>query len=240
MKKFLFSLVLIICVSLTVSAKEKAGLTEEEMNYAIEVSKIDNVSAPYLKGNKVIFTAQKDAHYVGIAFDFENFRTIHSFYKKNIRNMDNETIDSFYFYILDIPKDVQKINYRLVIDGLWTCDPLNENKVYNKEANLLLSQIDCTRPIPEVTEEKSPGYVRFVYKGKSGQQVRLGGSFTNWDSWIYIMKEVEPGVYEFNLPLNSGTYQYAFYSGMQSFIDRENPERCYTLDGKQASVLVVK
>ena len=154
--------------------------------------------------------------------------------------MDFEPKESLFFYILELPKNIQEIKYRMVFDGLWSLDPLNEKKVFDENTNLYLSYFDAGRTIPDITEVKSNGKVRFVYKGKSGQQIRLGGSFTCWDSWIYEMKETAPGLYEFELALAPGTYQYAFYSGMTSFIDSENPERCYTKDGKEASMLIIK
>ena len=54
------------------------------------------------------------------------------------------------------------------------------------------------------------------------------------------MKEVKPGVYELNLPLLPGKYEYAFYSGIASFPDATNPVKVYTEDGKVASLLIVE
>ena len=53
------------------------------------------------------------------------------------------------------------------------------------------------------------------------------------------MRETTPGIYEFDLPLPPGTYQYAFYNGMNTIVDRTNPIRCYAPDGKQASQITV-
>ncbi|MBQ1593031.1 MAG: isoamylase, partial [Treponema sp.] len=62
----------------------------------------------------------------------------------------------------------------------------------------------------------------------------------NWDSWIYTMRETTPGIYEFDLPLPPGTYQYAFYNGMNTLVDRTNPIRCYAPDGKEASQITIQ
>ena len=217
-----------------------ASTDDDRWDYSILVSQIDCVQAPYLSGNSVIFTADKNARHVGIALDYENFSTIHSFSKKVKKDMDDNVVDSFYFYVLNLPKNVQEFKYRLVIDGLWTMDPLNSNRVFDPKSNLMLSVFDAGRDIPAVTEEKGRGKVHFVYRGESGQHIRLGGSFTNWDSWIYEMKEVSAGLYVLDLTLPPGTYQYAYYSGIRSFVDKTNPERCYTAEGKEASLLVVK
>ncbi|MBP5176452.1 MAG: glycogen-binding domain-containing protein [Treponema sp.] len=218
---------------------QRAPVVESDV-FADIASSINKVSAPYMKGDYVIFTQKKDARYMGIAFDFEKYRTIHQFQIKHMRDSNYEIEDSLYFYILKLPKNVQVLNYRLVVDGLWTTDPMNSTKKYNAEAGLVLSQLNVSRRVHEVTEKKETGKVRFVYNGKSGEQVRLGGSFTNWDSWIYEMTEVAPGQYQIDLALPPGQYQYAYYCGVKSYPDKTNPERCYTPDGKEASLLIVK
>ncbi len=221
------------------SAKAPYIPTDEELDYAQLANTITEVKAPYLKGNCVVFTQEKNARHIGISFDFENFGTIHSFKKRVLLDDDLNEADSLYFYILNLPDEVQSFEYRIVIDGLWTTDPMNERKVYNREARITLSYFDASREIPSITQMQNDGFVHFVYMGKTGQEVRLGGSFTNWDSWIYKMQEVAPGFYELSLPLPPGKYEYAYFTGITSFIDETNPERCYTLDGKKASLLIV-
>lgn len=213
---------------------------KDNSEYETLVINIDHLGAPYIKGNYAIFTADKHARHVGIAFDFENFRTIHSFKLRTIKDAEYKVIDSFYFYICELPKTVQSVKYRIVVDGLWTTDPLNTNTIYNEDTGITLSLLDATRYIPQITEQQKKGIVHFVYQGASGEQIRLGGNFTNWDSWIYEMAEVQPGIYQLDLPLPPGQYEYAFYSGLTTLVDKGNPNRCYTPDGKEASLVVVK
>ncbi len=240
MKKNIFATIIFTIFSLIfIFAEETGGLSDEEANYALLASGITEVTAPYLKGNYVIFTQENNARFIGIAFDFENFRTVHQFKIKQLRDAEYEIKDSLYFYILELPKNIQTVNYRIVVDGLWTTDPQNPNKQYNEKAGLVLSQVNAHRTIPLITEKQEDGRIKFVYIGKTGQHIRLGGSFTNWDSWIYELQEVSPGQYQCYLSLPPGTYQYAYYIGMQSFPDKTNPHRVYTVDGKEASLLVV-
>ncbi len=239
-KLLLFFLALILCQTGFAASKQVLELTEEEAKIADMVTRITKVGAPYLEGDYIIFTADKNARHVGIAFDFENFKTIHSFKLKKLRDFEDNIVDSFYFYVHKLPKTVQELNYRLVIDGLWTLDPQNKISIYSQDTKLLMSHLDTKREIPLVTEEIPNGIVRFVYEGNSGEEIRIGGSFTNWDSYIYWMQEVAPGLYQFDLPLPPGTYEYAFFSGIKSFPDKTNPVKCYTADGKVASLLVVK
>ena len=234
------ALLLSLAPALLFAAEARAAITDEEADYANLVTGITSVGEPYIKNGYVVFTADKNARFVGIAFDFEDFNTIHPYQKHNSYDESGEVRSSLFFYALKLTKDMQKIKYRIVIDGLWTLDPTNENKGYDRSTGLLLSIYDATREIPPATEQLKDGTVRFVYQGESGRQVRLGGSFTNWDSWIYEMKEVQPGLYQFELSLPPGTYQYSYFSGMNTIVDTTNPERCYTADGKTASQITVR
>ena len=234
------ALLMLLVPSLTLTAEGRHPQTDEEADYANLVTSINKVCAPYMKDGYVVFTADKDARFVGIAFDFENFGTIHPYQKHVIYTDTGDVRDSLFFYALKLGKEMQKIKYRIVIDGLWTLDPTNESKGFDRSTGLQLSIYDATREIPPATEQLKDGRVRFVYQGESGRQVRLGGSFTNWDSWIYEMKEVEPGLYQFDLSLPPGTYQYAFFSGVNTMVDTTNPNRCYTIDGKTASFITIR
>ena len=231
----------------SISAKAAEEVQEDTYEYDLLVSELTGYGSPFLKGSSVVFTAKSDARYIGIAFDFEDFKQIHSFRLKKVYDIEGEVSNSFFFYILDLPKDIDEITYRLVVDGLWTTDPLNKNTVYNPSTGLTLSKLSLNRvKVPETEIRKADssasnnGVVHFVYKGKAGQHIRLGGTFTNWDSWIYELTETEPGVYHIDLPLPPGTYYYAFYNGVISMVDTSNPERGYTADGKVASVITVK
>lgn len=241
MKKCIFIFLSLFISFAAFAAEAMPQVTsDEELDYAEMVASIKEVRAPYLRNDYVIFTSDSSkSRYVGIAFDFENFKTIHSFRKKKFMDMDYNEDQSLYFYILKLPKNVLSVNYRLIIDGLWTTDPMNQEKIFSAENSILLSHFDATREIPAITEKSESNSVHFVYRGKSGQNIRLGGSFTNWDSWIYQMKETAPGLYSFDLPLPPGKYEYAFYSGITSFPDHGNPQKCYTEDGKIASLLIV-
>lgn len=246
LNRLLFLVIFLSCASLSF-AKDKT-VAEDTYEYDLLVATLDNYQAPFLSGNSVVFTAKPDARFVGIAFDFENFREIHSFQLKKIYDIEGEVTHSFFFYILDLPRDISDIEYRLVIDGLWTTDPLNPRTVYKPASGVTLSRLQLNRNLLPETEIKKntatsaneSGTVRFVYRGQPGQHIRLGGTFTNWDSWIYELTETMPGIYQLDLPLPPGTYYYAFYNGSASMVDVSNPERGYTADGKVASVITVK
>lgn len=214
---------------------EKADTYE----YDLAVTEISGVKAPYISGNYIVFTAPVTARSVGIAFDFENFRKIHYFKLRKNYGYDGELTSSYYFHLVEIPKKREEICYRLIIDGLWTIDPNNNDTVHNEYDNYTLSRIKLPVISEKATEERDSGTIHFVCTAESGQKIRLGGTFTNWDSWIYEMTETAPGLYEIDIPLHSGTYYYAYYTGITSFLDPTNPLRGYSADGKIVSCITV-
>lgn len=203
------------------------------------IAGIKRAGPPVVQDGFIIFTADKASRHVGIAFDFEDFKTVHSFERIIFYDSDYEPVDSMLFYVTKIPKNKDTLAYRLIIDGLWTIDPLNKNTCIDKTSHIKLSLLPIQEKTVQVTKKTDSGSVRFVFEGESGQKIRLTGSFTGWDPYIYELNETSRGFYELNLHLPPGTYYYNFYKGLSSFIDEKNPERAYTKDGRVASILVV-
>lgn len=203
------------------------------------LTQIDAPMPPKIIGNYIIFTANQSARFTGIAFDFENFVTIHPFHRLDTHAYDDTIDSSVLFYVATIPANTTQISYRLIVDGLWTTDSLNTSSYFNTDMQVQLSTIKIPYKKENSTKAISSDIVHFVYKGTSGQKIRLGGNFTNWDSWIYEMHEVKPGIYELDIPLPSGTWYYSFYSGSLALLDQNNPNHAYTSDGRTASVITV-
>ena len=103
----------------------------------------------------------------------------------------------------------------------------------------MLSRLVIPKEDPAATEILS-GYTHFVCFAEPGKKIRLGGTFTNWDSWIYTMNEVFPGRYELDLPLPPGTHYYSYFVEMSSFLDNTNPQKGYREDGKIVSCIKVE
>ena len=207
--------------------------------YRVIANDIKGVGSPYQSGDYVIFTAETGPRYIGITFDFEDYKTIHSFMKKNITDLDDEVTDSYYFYILDIPQGVESISYRIIIDGIWTKDPTNSQSYYDPYTGIEVSTIAVDNLHKNETKNSKDG-CHFIYQGPSGQHIRLAGTFTNWDSSIYELTETRPGYYELYLPLPAGTYYYAYYNGTKIFPDASNPDRAWSTEGRETSIIVVK
>ena len=239
MKRIVFAFALIFSLFFAATAKE-APVAPDTYEYDMLVASLTGVTAPFVSGDYVVFTAKKDSRYVGIAFDFEGYKQIHTFQLHKTISYEGDTTDSWFFYVLERPKKLTQISYRLIIDGLWTTDPANPNKAYNAQDGILLSYLTLPIEADIVTESVPEGFTRFICFAPTGQKIRLAGTFTNWDSWIYEMTEVERGKYQLDLPLAPGTYYYAYYTGMTSFIDETNPARGYSADGKTVSCITVR
>lgn len=239
MKKIFFGFLLSICIFSQSAFAKDLPKAPDTYNYDMLVSKISGVKAPYVSGDYIVFTSANNARSIGISFDFENFKKIHYFNLHKTRNFEGEVTESWYFYVLEKPKKTNSISYRLIIDGLWTVDPNNKNTYFDTKEGILLSYITIPEKDPEITEIGSE-YTHFVCFAEPGQNIRLGGTFTNWDSWIYTMKEIVPGRYELDIPLPAGTYYYSYFVGMSSFLDKTNPQKGYSSDGKVVSCITVK
>ncbi len=201
---------------------------------------IDKPGAPYVTNDYIIFTADIHNRHVGIAFDFENYKVIHPFQILTHTDDEGNVSRKHMFYCFKREHKFTKLKYRLVIDGLWTTDPLNPQKVYDDNVNLYFSTVDLPDSIEVYTTETPQETVRFIYKGKTGLKLNLAGTFTNWDPWIYEVPEVEPGLYELELPLTTGTYYYTYYIGLTPVLDNTNPNKAYAADGRRVNVIKVK
>jgi len=199
---------------------------------------IKKVDKPYISNGYLVFTAEDNARHIGIAFENENYKTIHSFERLVSYTFDNEERSSIMFFLFPLPKNSTKIGYKMIIDGLWTTDPTNPEKEYNKTARTWISTVKYPNNTIEKTNSQTNS-VKFVYEGNSGEKIRLAGSFTNWDSFIYYLVETKTGHYELELPLPSGTHYYTFYKGLDVILDETNPNKVYTPEGRIACLITV-
>ena len=242
MKKSLLILAALAFLAGTAAA-EKTVESPYSFEYREIAQKLQGPSAPFEKDGCIVFSAELGPRYVGIAFDFENYQIIHPFMRKSSYDENGELVKTWYFYILEDVPQTNKIYYRMIIDGLWTTDSLNPQKYYDTQTGIHLSEISVTKHDAAATRTsalQNGGATRFVYRGKSGQKVRLAGTFTKWDSWIYELKETAAGFYELDLPLPSGTYYYVYYIGAERFPDVTNHDWAWTEDGRPISKLTVE
>lgn len=237
MKRIFFTLISFFLINFNIfSANSKI----DSYDYSNLVISIKESASPQVLDNCIIFTQENVYRNAGIAFDFEDFKIIHPFQIRKTEDIDGNITNSVMFYILEKPENIDKISYKVILDGLWTTDPTNKNYFYDSQTGIRLSTLNIPRSEKNYTEYTKDNSVRFVYNGEPGLTIRLAGNFTNWDSWIYTLNETRPGFYELSLNLPKGTYYYNYFSGFEKFYDKTNPERVYTQDGKVVSVLKVE
>ncbi|MEL3906698.1 MAG: glycogen-binding domain-containing protein [Treponema sp.] len=207
--------------------------------YGELVETIARADAPLITGKYIIFTAEGSARHAGIAFEHENFQSIHSF-QRLYRSEDTETKKSILFYIMQIPEEMRELRYRLAINGLWSTDPLNPDEIFDYSAGMSLSILKIPFQKEYKTAVENNGRTRFIYQGETGKKIYLAGTFNNWDPFMYTLEEVIPGRYELFLPLPNGTWYYAYFKDGKQIPDTTNREHVYTADGRTASVITVE
>jgi hypothetical protein len=207
--------------------------------------------APAFIEDMVVFTASSSLRRVGIAFADEGFYKVHWFRKMLVsqdpmdllldKKADKNKDSGILFYVHKLPEGAAALEYRLIINGLWTTDPVNPNMRRDSNSGLTWSILALPPREPDLNPLKGPpGSLSFVFKGPPGETVSVGGSFNGWDPFMYELKEGPPGTYTINIPLPPGRYQYVFFHRGQRYLDPNNARRVYSKDGRAASEIVIQ
>jgi hypothetical protein len=249
MKSIMTAALLILTIGITGAADL------ESYQFINRLLSLPGPGAPVIYEDTVIFTAPSSYRRVGISFAHEGYSKVY-WYKKLMIPEDrallldskgemnkkvNPNKDSgILFHVQTIPEEIQNLDYRMIIDGLWTPDPLNPLAVIGPSEISQSRVYIPSRPRPLSTFDAPPGSLRFTYNAPRGGTVTVAGTFNNWDPFMYELKEASPGVYTLVLTLPPGTYQYAFFHKGERIPDPHNPEKVYTGDGKAVSQATVK
>jgi len=213
---------------------------------------IHGPEAPVFVDNHVIFTADSGLRRVGVAFAHENFANVYWFrpliIPQDRLNWQPDTVylpnmyrdSGLQFHVYKIPANLRELEYRLVVNGLWTIDPQNPQTRRDTVSGLAMSVLNLPyRPIAPNPLNGLPEGLNFSFRGPPGEIVTVAGDFNGWDPFMYELKEYPAGTYSLTIPLPPGTYQYVFYHRGQRYVDPYNPKRIYARDGSAASQIVV-
>ncbi|MDR0624079.1 MAG: glycogen-binding domain-containing protein [Treponema sp.] len=245
----------IIIVTLLAFFTGSAGAADiESYQFIDRLLSLDGPGAPELYEDAVLFTAPSSHRRVGVAFAHEGFSRVYWFRKLLIpqdpatapippgkKRPDPYRDSGILFYVHQLPDNIQELEYRLIVDGLWTADPANAWSRKDKASGLVYSVVSL--PAAEKTPgplKGPPGALNFSFKGPPGETVTVAGSFNGWDPFMYELAEGPPGFYSLLLPLPPGTYQYVFFHRGERFLDPYNFKRIYSKDGKAASEIVIE
>ena len=246
----IFVLFIIISSFSPITAQASEWESFEVINQLLS---IQEPSAPVIYENFAIFTADSSIRRMGVAFAHENFANIY-WYRQLVIPQDyinpvllpGEKVPSPYrdsgmqFHVYQIPDHLRELEYRLVVNGLWTVDPVNPQIRRDSVSGLTMSVLRLpprsTRPNPL---SGLPEGLAFTYRAPPGETVTVAGTFNGWDPFMYELREGPAGVYSLLIPLPPGTYQYVFFHRGERFTDPFNHRRAYARDGSAASVIVV-
>jgi hypothetical protein len=230
------------------------ALDTESYGFIDHLLSLPSPQPPEIYEDGVLFTASSSYRKVGIAFSHEGFSRIYWFQKlltaedpggeppaRGNQQTPSYRDSGILFYVFTIPEELTEVEYRLVIDGLWTFDPLNPRSRTDPASGQLRSFI----PFPKINRpfspiDNPPGCLNFSYTAPPGETVTVAGNFNGWDPFMYELREKSPGVYSLILPLPPGVYQYAFFHRGQRVPDPHNTNRVYTREGHIASEAAVR
>ncbi|MDR1909839.1 MAG: isoamylase, partial [Spirochaetaceae bacterium] len=218
MKKYTALTFLLVIIGTYTGALDTAS-----SGFADHLITLSGPAAPEIFEDGVLFTFSPEYRSVGIAFAHEQFTRIHWFQKlltledqgppppsgRQFTPRYNEVKVLFYAYTP--PPEVRSLEYRLVINGLWTTDPLNPLHRADGESGLIHSVVFLPEPErPPVISGALPGLLSLNYAAPSGETVTVAGDFNGWDPFMYELRETAPGRYSLAIPLPPGTYHYVF------------------------------
>jgi len=247
--------VLIILIAITSFSAVPAAFAEDWESYELvnRLLSLRSPSAPIIHENYVVFTANSSVRRIGIAFSHENFENIHWYRQLLIPQFGLDPIilpgekeprpykdSGLQFYVHTVPDNVRDLEYRLIINGLWTIDPENPQSRRDPVTGLTLSLLKIPqRQIRHSPLIGLPQGLSFLFKGPPGETVTVAGNFNNWDPFMYELREYPAGVYSITIPLPPGSYQYVFFHRGERYADPDNPQRVFSRDGRIASEIVI-
>jgi hypothetical protein len=200
----------------------------------LDVTELTKAGAPKIVGNYLLFTfsPRKPVRFVGIAFESQDFRSIHIFFRNR---------HGVFFYLYPILQDESRVVYRLVVDGLWRSDPQNPESITD-QAGIVLSKVSIPPRQLEITRSpiiKNDGEVQFFFKTSPNRLVTVAGDFNSWDPFMNRLTEMKGDIYTITLRVAPGTHAYYFISDGTPIADPLNPRVDYSPDGTKTSVFTV-
>ncbi|MDR1419541.1 MAG: glycogen-binding domain-containing protein [Treponema sp.] len=245
----------IAAAALCMLAAVMAGAADtESYEFMDRLLSLSGPAAPEVYEDAVLFTAPSSLRRVGVSFANEGFGRVHWFRQLLVpqdtlgapvppgKKKPDPYMDSgILFFVYQLPGDINVLEYRLVIDGLWTTDPFNPVTRRDSRSGVTYS----TLLLPDIKRDPSPlrgppGSLSFTFRGPPGETVTVAGNFNGWDPFMYELTENPAGVYSLTLPLPPGTYQYVFFHRGERRLDPYNFSRVYTRDGKPVSQIVIE
>lgn len=215
-----------------------AGRVIENLELHLALAGMKTARAPRVIKDELVLSVSGPYRSVAAAFAHEGFSTLHP-YERNRQGV------FVLAYPVPLKWDKGKLDYRVVIDGVWTLDPVAPERETDPDTGLEVS----VASVPFLSDLHLGLYkilgedgrtARFLFRGAAGESVAVCGDFNNWDPFIHAMEETSPGMYQLELPLPKGRHYYDFVYRGEELPDPLNPDKAATREGKEVSVLVVE
>ena len=195
---------------------------------------LESPSAPRILEENILFTFQSNepVAYVGLRFAHEDYKTLHVFeYNQH----------QVFFLLYPVPEGIGRLQYRMVVDGVWMADPWNpvrETDILGIPYSVFtLSQVrEEIRPSPVIKGRE----VTFYLKYPAGKAIYLAGDFNAYDPYLYRLQEIRSGNYEITLQLPPGEHGYYFVVDGQRYPDPRNPLQKFDAYKQNISILQIK
>ena len=137
-------------------------------------------------------------------------------------------------------------SYKLVVDGEFTEDPRNPDKMDDGMGGLIsyfkLNKDIINYNVPtnpnKVVGEKN--YYRFIFKSYQAKTVYLVGNFNHWNAYSLPMTNKGDGIWEIKLKLPPGKYYYNFVVDGKWMKDPLNTQIIRNVLGRANSIFEVK
>lgn len=201
----------------------------------IEIQNVERAGPPRFLNRQVLLSFQPEsaarpARLVGASFEHEGYGVFHPY----VRNANG-----VFLLLLEVPEGLPSLTYRLSVDGLWTHDPANPQRIEDFSGVVLSTFSLEGLPARSLAspEIRPNGEVTFRFRGQPGRFVSLIGEFNRWDPFWEPMPEdpARPGLYQITLRLPPGPHYYVFSVDGERVPDPLNVEMAEDAEGFRVS-----
>jgi hypothetical protein len=162
MKKLLFLICALFGLTISIGNVQAADLGS--VDFIDFLLSLREPGRPIVFDDAVVFTASGAYSKVGIAFAHEGYAKIYRFKKLLVPINETAAYDpdskipqemlrdsGILFYTYEVPSGLPRLDYRLIIDGLLTADPLNPDNFVERSIGLTVSRAPI--PPPFITNQ---------------------------------------------------------------------------------------
>jgi hypothetical protein len=223
------ALILLVASAAAASATSPAALD-------VTIRTIRTMQAPRLVGDSLILTYQRPheaVRFVGARFQHEQWAVLHVY-----------SVNEYGVFVLDypLPAQLDRLTYRIVVDGLSMSDPSNPVVETNEKGDRVsVYRVETEPQRSIVNPEIKAGRATFVYRGKPGSRVSIVGDFNSWDPFApdYLMTEIRPGEFMVTVEVRPGRHYYAYFAAGRKVLDEANSETGIDPDGRRVNSFTV-